>query len=61
MSAAVGAATKKMHRITSTELFSVAENKMYANKLAERQQFRQNVIDEMAKKIDTHCFESAGH
>ena len=50
-----------MHRITSTELFSVAENKMYANKLAERQQFRQNVIDEMAKKIDTHCFESAGH
>lgn len=61
LSAAIGTATKKMQRITSTELFSVAENQMYTNKLAERQQFRQNIIDAMAKKLDTHCFESAGH
>lgn len=61
LSAAVGTATKEKHTTTSTELFSVAENQMYANKLGERQQFRQNVIDEMEKKLDVHCFESPGH
>lgn len=61
LSAAVGAATKEMHTVTSADLFTVAENQMYNNKLAERQQFRQNVIDEMEKKLDTHCFESASH
>jgi len=61
LSAAVGAATQKRHTMTSTELFSVAENQMYNNKLTERQQFRQNVVNEMVKKLNTHCSESARH
>jgi len=61
LSAAIGLATKDNMDTSFEELFNIAENKMYSNKLIDRQIFRGNVIEEMKHRLYNQCFESIDH
>lgn len=61
LSAAMGCATKKEAPFKLNELFSVAENKMYGNKLETRHAVRASIIEDMEKQLYKNCFVNYGH
>jgi diguanylate cyclase (GGDEF)-like protein len=61
LSAAMGAVTKEAGVVSLIEMFSVAENRMYNDKMAASRAVRKRMIASMAGMLHTRCFESAGH
>lgn len=61
LSAAIGTATKDEGVAYLSELFSVAEHRMYNDKLVESRKVRQNIIINMEGMLHERCFENIGH
>lgn len=61
LSAAVGTATKDEGVARLAEMFSVAENRMYNDKLTGGRDVRRSIITNMVGMLHTRCFESPGH
>ncbi len=61
LSAAVGSVTRQGVPTEFSELFSVAENRMYSNKLEKSREVRARIIAEMEAQLHERCFESSGH
>ncbi len=60
LSAAIGAATSESGKGIA-ELFLVAENRMYSDKLAQSREVRINIIADMENRLHDRCFENDGH
>jgi diguanylate cyclase (GGDEF)-like protein len=61
LSAAIGTATQNEEVVHLSELFSVAEHRMYNDKLVESRKVRQNIITNMEGMLHDRCFENIGH
>lgn len=61
LSAAIGAATKELGIIRLAELFNVAENRMYSDKLNKAKEVRRSMIASLEGLLHTRCFENDGH
>lgn len=61
LSAATGMATREDGFATLAELFNIAENRMYTQKLLESRTVRREIIIGMENTLHTRCFEEAGH
>lgn len=61
LSASVGTATKESGKARLTELFNVAENRMYSDKLSKGKEFRQSMIDSLEELLCRRCIETSGH
>lgn len=61
VSAALGTATMDTGNIQLEELFNIAENRMYSDKLLKGREVRRRIIAGLAGSLQTRCFESDGH
>lgn len=61
LSVATGTATKEAGAVYLTEMFCVAENRMYNDKLIKSREVRKNIAASLAAMLQNRCFESAGH
>lgn len=61
LSAAIGTATETKGAACFSDLFSVAEQRMYSDKLSGNRKVRQNIIDSLEAMLHKHCVEIAGH
>ncbi|RXT05788.1 HD domain-containing phosphohydrolase [Ammoniphilus sp. CFH 90114] len=61
VSLALGGATKKHGDLSFEELLSIAEGRMYKNKLLESEFFKKNMILNLKNVMRTRCFEGEGH
>jgi diguanylate cyclase (GGDEF)-like protein len=61
LSAAMGAATKKVGSIRLDEMFNIAENRMYNDKLNKGKEVRRNMIASLEGILRDRCFENNGH
>ena len=61
LSAAVGYATRQGPLKGLSELFTIAENRMYSNKLKKRSEVRASIISAMESVLYERCYEPAGH
>lgn len=61
LSAAVGMATKDSGNISLMELLSIAENRMYSDKLQKRKIVRKINIADLQARLISRCYEDAGH
>jgi len=61
LSIAVGTATKESIYTDLSELFNIAENRMYSNKISESQEVRKKIIMSLEKTFHERCFENDGH
>ena len=61
MSAAIGTATLDTGLIQLEELFNIAENRMYSDKLVKGREVRKRIIASLAGSLQARCFESDGH
>lgn len=61
LSLAIGMVTKEKGKINLTELFSIAENRMYSNKLIESKKTRKIIIAKFEENLVQRCFENMGH
>ncbi|WHH58519.1 diguanylate cyclase [Petroclostridium sp. X23] len=61
VSVSLGIATMENPNTKISELFNIAENMMYSNKLAESKSVRRKIILGIEKTLHTKCFEDKGH
>ncbi|KOA19749.1 cyclic di-GMP phosphodiesterase response regulator RpfG [Clostridium homopropionicum DSM 5847] len=61
VSISLGSATIRDHNTSILELFSMAENKMYNNKIIEGKKIRRKIILNIEKALIEKCFEDDGH
>lgn len=61
LSAAVGLATKDTEGAQLNEIFSVAENKMYNDKLLKSKRVREDIVDSLESRLASHCFVDKDH
>lgn len=61
LSAAIGMVTETEGRNYFSELFNVAEHRMYHDKLVESRKVKKDIIVHMKEMLHDRCFESAGH
>lgn len=61
LSAAVGMATQEKGVARLGKMFSVAEDRMYADKLKNSREVRKNIIANLQGVLHNFCFEDAGH
>jgi len=61
LSAALGMATQQNPEGSIADLFNVAENRMYSNKLQESKQVRRKIILGLEKILHNKCFEGSDH
>jgi diguanylate cyclase (GGDEF)-like protein len=61
LSAAMGTVTKENGVAGLAELFIVAENRMYKNKVSESQTVRRSIIASIESMLHERCFQNAGH
>ena len=61
VSAAIGTATLDTGLIQLEELFNIAENRMYSDKLVKGREVRKRIIASLAGSLQARCFESDGH
>lgn len=61
LSAAIGAATKDSGVVRLTEMFNVAEYRMYNDKLLRGREVRKEIVGSLENILHKRCFESGGH
>lgn len=61
LSAAIGTATKDAGVARLTEMLTVAENRMYNDKLTKTREVRKNIVANLEKMLSSRCFVSIGH
>lgn len=61
LSVSLGMATTESTSMKISDLFSIAENMMYSNKLVESKKVRRDIILRMEKVLHEKCFESYDH
>ncbi len=61
LSAAMGATTKSSGAIRLAEMFNVAENRMYNDKLNKGREVRRSIITRLEEILRNRCFESNDH
>lgn len=61
LSLAAGAATKRSGGIWFAEMLSIAENRMYNDKLLKSREVRKSIIDKLEARLSAHCGENPGH
>ncbi|MEG6585126.1 bifunctional diguanylate cyclase/phosphohydrolase [Dendrosporobacter sp. 1207_IL3150] len=61
MSIALGSASTDSISAGIFELFSIAETRMYSNKIIESKTIRKNIIMKMEQALEDRCFENHGH
>lgn len=61
LSISLGSATMESSTTSLSELFNVAENEMYRNKLVESKNIRRKIILSLEKTLYEKCFEDYGH
>lgn len=61
LSAALGATTKSSGPIRLAEMFNIAENKMYNDKLNKGKEVRRSIITSLEEILRNRCFESNDH
>ncbi|WP_347488965.1 diguanylate cyclase [Desulfoscipio sp. XC116] len=61
LSVALGVATRQSPLGSMADLFSMAESRMYANKLRESKQVRRKIIRGLQEILNARCYETYGH
>jgi diguanylate cyclase (GGDEF)-like protein len=61
LSISLGSATMESPTTSLSELFNIAENEMYRNKLVESKEIRKKIILGLEKTLYEKCFEDYGH
>lgn len=61
LSAAIGTATKNEGASRLAEMFSIAENRMYNDKLLKNREVRKNIVDNLEGMLVSRCLENDGH
>jgi diguanylate cyclase (GGDEF)-like protein len=61
LSAAMGTATKESGIARLAELFNIAENRMYSDKMNRGKEVRRSMIASLEGLLRTRCFENGGH
>lgn len=61
LSLAVGSATKQSGSIWFAEMLSIAENRMYNDKLLKSREVRKAIVDKLETRLAQHCGENPGH
>lgn len=61
LSISLGSATMESPTTSLSELFNIAENEMYRNKLVESKDVRRKIILSLEKTLYEKCFEDYGH
>lgn len=61
LSVSLGIATTESPNTSISELFNIAENNMYSNKLLESKGVRRDIILKLEKTLHERCFEDCGH
>jgi len=61
LSAAIGRATKDAGNASLLELLTIAENRMYSDKLIKSREFRKTIVTNLGEMLISRCFVNDGH